>query len=747
MAWSRLQSNKVTVASGSPAVAYSSALSAGTKLICCVSQDVNVTGTITSVKDTAGNSFTQLAIATYPSTEGQLALYALDTPAGDVGTTPTITATLSSTFGCSILIQEVSGLLAGNTTAMLDGTPAPATGTVTPATSGAYSTSAVGEYLLAIVGDAGYTVSYSQTGFTADPNNPAPNSAADLQVGFGNSAGGAESMSWAYSGTAHWGTLLAAFQLAGGAPAPVAIASTLLVPPGRMSPAAWSRLVPPQPVIVIVNTGPVAVSTDDEGAAADTLDTQQAPSDIADAGGAADGLSVTVAVSASDAGAALDALAATESTALPDTGAGLDALAVTEGPVLIADAGGAVDSATITVPVSFTDASAEADGLSAAVAAALPDAGAAKDQLAVTETVALPDEGAAADSVNTSQPVNVADAGASADGLAASMTVAVADAGAALDTASAVQTVTVADAGAALDTVSALAQGQPFASDAGAALDSLAAQITGQNPFVTDAGAEADALGAVQAAALPDAGGASDQVRALQIVAVADAGAAGGTLTVIVPVGITDAGAVADSFTGGNANVMITVADSGAVAETITVARILPGSTGETGWEARLAATRWQAVPASARYRASLASLAWQAQPSASRWRARTAPARWRVLMAEFDTVWSGSLAEIPIIWTSDLAGTSVDPVAQNLAVQTAFKPSSGNPEAPTPPLVGDWKAASWLAGTTIKGFVSVCLVGPGGTITLTPGKWDVWGQITATPQVPAVFAGVLLVT
>lgn len=231
MAWSHLQSNSILdTTTAAASVTYTSNVASGTKLIACVCADLNPSfDSISSVKDGAGNTMTQVANLAV-TTVAQIAIYAMDTPAGDVGTTPTITATTTNNFGLAVLIQEVSGLLAGNTTAMVDGTAGSTSGTTTPATSGAYSSTAANEYLVGLVGDPGNNSTYTQTGYTADPNNVAANTAADLQVGYTNSSNGSESLSWSYSsGTGTWATLLIAFKLGG----PVATVGPVLYPVPR----------------------------------------------------------------------------------------------------------------------------------------------------------------------------------------------------------------------------------------------------------------------------------------------------------------------------------------------------------------------------------------------------------------------------------------------------------------------------------------------------------------------------------
>src|SRR5690349_14648376 len=112
MAWSVLQSNSATQATAATTftATYSGNLTSGTVLLAAVT--VSGARTISSVKDGAANSFTLIATVNLnnSSTRGVLSLYAIATPSGDVGTKPTITATLSSSTDGSIWIAEVSGI-------------------------------------------------------------------------------------------------------------------------------------------------------------------------------------------------------------------------------------------------------------------------------------------------------------------------------------------------------------------------------------------------------------------------------------------------------------------------------------------------------------------------------------------------------------------------------------------------------------------------------------------------------------
>jgi hypothetical protein len=222
VAWSVLQSNSNGVGTGSTvSAAYTGNLTSGTKLIAVVTVYTTTTST---VKDGAGNSFTKLAAAALnnsTSANGELSLWAMDTPAGDAGAQPTITATpVSATGFYAILIQEVSGLLAGNTSAMLDGTAGTsfANGSTSLA-CGAYSSAAAGEYLIALYGDDQNvdlikpSSASGSTTYTLDASNIASHEAA--AAAYGNSTGGAETATFAIpSSTNDQGTILVAFKLA-----------------------------------------------------------------------------------------------------------------------------------------------------------------------------------------------------------------------------------------------------------------------------------------------------------------------------------------------------------------------------------------------------------------------------------------------------------------------------------------------------------------------------------------------------
>ncbi len=134
-----------------------------------------------------------------------VAIFAMDTPAGDVGTKPTITATFAGgSADASILVQEISGLAAGNTTAaMLDGTAVSA-GFAASASDAqpAYSSTISGEFLVSLQGDdGGPQVASQPAGYTLDANAVNNNSFANVCPAYKNSTGGAESGTWTFTGT------------------------------------------------------------------------------------------------------------------------------------------------------------------------------------------------------------------------------------------------------------------------------------------------------------------------------------------------------------------------------------------------------------------------------------------------------------------------------------------------------------------------------------------------------------------
>lgn len=221
------------------------------------------------------------------------ALFALNTPAGQVGTKPTVQGNWTNAGFGSMVIEEVSGLVTASTqAAFTDGTPAVkvnASGT-NPATSGTYSSTASNEFLIFVYGDDGgpATLGALSTGYTTDTNNVSANSHADLGIGYKNSGNTSESASWALTGSlagqvtiltainlpASVGPSLTTPNLALAAPVPSLTASSTvalttpnlalaapLITPGVVPPtptAVWSASYARNPVAYVA--GPPALS-------------------------------------------------------------------------------------------------------------------------------------------------------------------------------------------------------------------------------------------------------------------------------------------------------------------------------------------------------------------------------------------------------------------------------------------------------------------------------------------------------
>lgn len=247
------QSASGVASSNSPvAVPYTSNLIAGTKLLAFIQASdstQNSQPTVTGVTDGNGNAFTLLrdVMSTGGGFWSHYYLYALDTPTADVGTKPTVTASVAgATVYSAMIVQEVPGLMAGYAPPMvgpapMDGNPviacnagaAPSFTTGTPP----YASTAAGEYLFSFYGDDGDGSGCTWTapaGYTTDPaslNSQAGNN-GELAVAYKASTGGTETGSWSVTvgaSSTNYGIIFGAFQLATAAPAP-AVTTTGLIP-------------------------------------------------------------------------------------------------------------------------------------------------------------------------------------------------------------------------------------------------------------------------------------------------------------------------------------------------------------------------------------------------------------------------------------------------------------------------------------------------------------------------------------
>ena len=100
------------------------------------------------------------------------------------------------------------------------------------------------------------------------------------------------------------------------------------------------------------------------------------------------------------------------------------------------------------------------------------------------------------------------------------------------------------------------------------------------------------------------------------------------------------------------------------------------------------------------------------------------------------------SLQYVQVAVMATAAGAPYNPTVDTVAF--AFMGGNTNP-GPT-----DWKAGSW-DGTTIRqpgaAYQAQCLVGPGGTVTLTAGTYTMWIKITDAPEIPVINVGLLRIT
>ena len=277
MAWGFVQSNSgFTASNGSLAVSYTTAnVQAGNKLVVAVVLSAGTAQTVTSVKDGALNAFTQVAHGT--GTVGgfcTLDVWAIDVPAGDIGTKPTITAQASASTDMSVLVQEWSGLAVGNTVAaMVDSTPGFITGdTNTTTGSPTYSSSVANELLFRFYGDTGGPLTWTSPGPNTDAKSINTSSNADIAVAYGNSSGGTETGSWGLSGTAtDWVVGLFAFKLApaGGGAAGAAFTLPVALPLLKRifgpAPAFYTPPIPSVQASVSANITGVAASVSVNG--------------------------------------------------------------------------------------------------------------------------------------------------------------------------------------------------------------------------------------------------------------------------------------------------------------------------------------------------------------------------------------------------------------------------------------------------------------------------------------------------
>lgn len=211
MSWSVLQSAHAAAGNSGPSVTatFASGVTSGSKIIVATS----LTGAlnISSVQDAALNNWT--LIGTASGTSVDLWLYALDTPPGDVGVSVAIKVTFeSNAHDKAVAIAEVSGLLAGNTSAMVDGTPATLTGSTGTTGSPVYSSAAAGEFLVSAYGDFGDGNAVAPAGgWTLIGHNSSGQS--NCLIEYVSSTGGSETNGFTNADLSSWAIIEAAFKV------------------------------------------------------------------------------------------------------------------------------------------------------------------------------------------------------------------------------------------------------------------------------------------------------------------------------------------------------------------------------------------------------------------------------------------------------------------------------------------------------------------------------------------------------
>lgn len=222
MAWARVQSalKLQTTSATTTVVTLGTTPITGNKIIVSISlSNGNTALGVSTVKDSNANSLTLVAGPATNTNNCRTWIYAYDVPA-----TPSTAMTVTwsaAVVDSSVVAQEISGLLAGNTTAMVDGTTTPKVGSIVgtaSAGSATYSSTAANEFLVSVFGDFGNSATMgTPSGTTLDTNSVNTNANADCVVAYKNSTGGAETVTWtptSNSGTDQYAMLTIAFKLA-----------------------------------------------------------------------------------------------------------------------------------------------------------------------------------------------------------------------------------------------------------------------------------------------------------------------------------------------------------------------------------------------------------------------------------------------------------------------------------------------------------------------------------------------------
>lgn len=574
--WAFVQSASNTAIASTAAATFPNHVAAGNKIIAAVTiADIsNATATCGSVKDAALNSWTKMGAQTYANTGatqgGEVSIWALDVPAGDVGISPVLTATASGTgsIAVAILACEVSGLLPGNTTAILDGSPAGLSGTGGQTSTGspAYSSTASNEFLTTIYGDVGNGTTWANPagwqGATAGPGSAGAvtginnSGACDIELAYKNSTNGAETGSFGISGSSSaWACLTVAFQLA----AAVVPSSRQQQFPPSSRPGPLSRMLGPgvpfdQPAGIQTSpSGVTSVSDTDSGTGTD--DGELVGVSSADSGTGTDAGSVLAQVSDQDSGTGTDGQ--TLYLFQSDSGTGTDSSGSVTAAISSSDSGTGTDQG-VTVGVSSQDSGTGTDS-SGSVTAAISssdsgtgtdgqtlylfqtDSGTGTDSSGqVTAAISSSDSGTGTDSQFIL--VSSSDSGTGTDGQSVSIVTQISssDSGTGTDSNGPPVVLAPADSGTGTDTGSVL--GEISSSDSGTGTDGQALYL-----FQTDSGTGTDAGSVLAEISSSDSGTGTDSSTPPVVLAPADSGTGSDTGSVLGKISSSDSASGSDT--------------------------------------------------------------------------------------------------------------------------------------------------------------------------------------------------------
>jgi hypothetical protein len=305
------------------------------------------------------------------------------------------------------------------------------------------------------------------------------------------------------------------------------------------------------------------------------------------------------------------------------------------------------------------------------------------------------------------------------------------------------QSISEADVAGAVDSLS-VSVSVPLA-DAGAAVDDQPGEFTlSATVALADTAAGTDSFSAAVAASLADVAGADDFVAPAAALSLADVAAGEDALSPAATVALADVAGADDSVTPA---VALSLADTAGAVDGMSLAAAIAVADVAGGTDALLLAigiaetagavdsisvTISEAGSPLPWFTAALMVSRWRASIEGQRWSAALLPGRWVSALAT--RVYNvTSTEQIPARVTGP-----ADPTG--LEVQMAFLTSP----PPAQPTVDQWLAAEWGTDTGPP-WTALCLIGPAGLMTLVSGvNYYVWVQVTASPEVPVEYAGML---